>query len=109
MEAARQPLEIRSGRASPAGTGQAPSPPSTITTALPARIPSGGERCALRAFQLKIGKGGGQVGRGHLQGEQADLYQLSFTYDDMAIVKKMKEIVPEYKSQHSKYSELDHN
>ena len=40
---------------------------------------------------------------------EEDLYQLSFTYDDMAIVKKMKEIVPEYKSQHSKYSELDHN
>ena len=38
---------------------------------------------------------------------EEDLYQLSFTYDDMAIVKKMKEIVPEYKSQHSKYSELD--
>lgn len=40
---------------------------------------------------------------------EEDLYQLSFTYDDMAIVKKMKEIVPEYKSQHSKYSELDNN
>ena len=40
---------------------------------------------------------------------EEDLYQLSFTYDDMAIVKKMKEIVPEYKSQHSKYAELDHN
>ena len=40
---------------------------------------------------------------------EEELYQLSFTYDDMAIVKKMKEIVPEYKSQHSKYSELDHN
>lgn len=38
---------------------------------------------------------------------EEDLYQLSFTYDDIAIVKKMKEIVPEYKSQHSKYSELD--
>ena len=40
---------------------------------------------------------------------EEELYQLSFTYDDMAVVKKMKEIVPEYKSQHSKYSELDHN
>lgn len=40
---------------------------------------------------------------------EEDLYQLSFTYDDMAIVKKMKEIVPEYKSQHSKYAELDNN
>ena len=41
-----------------------------------------------------------------LKNEQS-LYDLSFTYDDMAIVKKMKEIVPEYKSQHSKYSQLD--
>ena len=40
---------------------------------------------------------------------EEDLYQLSFTYDDMAIVKKMKEIVPEYKSQHSKYAALDKN
>ena len=40
---------------------------------------------------------------------EEDLYQLSFTYDDMAVVKKMKEIVPEYKSQHSKYAELDNN
>ena len=38
---------------------------------------------------------------------EEDLYKLSFTCDDLAIVKKMKEIVPEYKSQHSKYSELD--
>jgi len=38
---------------------------------------------------------------------EEELYKLSFTYDDMAIVKKMKEIVPEYKSQHSKYSQLD--
>ena len=35
------------------------------------------------------------------------LLELSYTYDDMAIVKKMKEIVPEYKSQHSKFEELD--
>ncbi len=28
-------------------------------------------------------------------------------YDDMAIVRKMKAIVPEYKSQHRKYEELD--
>ncbi|MDO4461909.1 MAG: nucleoside-diphosphate sugar epimerase/dehydratase [Bacteroidia bacterium] len=28
-------------------------------------------------------------------------------YDDMSIVKKMKEIVPEFKSKHSKYEELD--
>ncbi len=39
--------------------------------------------------------------------DEKELYELSFTYDDMAIVKKMKEIVPEYKSQHSKYEELD--
>jgi FlaA1/EpsC-like NDP-sugar epimerase len=35
------------------------------------------------------------------------LLELSYTYDDMAIVKKMKEIVPEYKSQHSKFEKLD--
>ena len=35
------------------------------------------------------------------------LFELSHNADDMAIVKKMKEIVPEYKSQHSKYQELD--
>lgn len=38
---------------------------------------------------------------------EVELYELSKTYDDMAIVKKMKEIVPEYKSQNSKYEELD--
>ncbi|WP_293588646.1 polysaccharide biosynthesis protein [Prevotella sp.] len=36
-----------------------------------------------------------------------ELLQISFTHDDMAIVKKMKEIVPEYKSQVSKYQVLD--
>lgn len=40
---------------------------------------------------------------------EEELYQLSFTYDDMKIVAKMKEIVPEYKSQHSKYEALDKN
>ena len=40
---------------------------------------------------------------------EEELYKLSFTYDDMAIVKKMKEIVPEYRSQHSKYQVLDNN
>ncbi|EJW93042.1 epimerase/dehydratase WbiI [gut metagenome] len=35
------------------------------------------------------------------------LLESSKTFDDMAIVKIMKEIVPEYKSQHSKYQELD--
>lgn len=38
---------------------------------------------------------------------EEELYDLSFTYDDMAIVAKMKEIVPEYRSQHSKYEVLD--
>lgn len=41
-----------------------------------------------------------------LQNEK-DLYDISLRYDDMAIVKKMKEIVPEYKSKHSKYEVLD--
>lgn len=35
------------------------------------------------------------------------LNSLSHTYDDMAIVEKMKEIVPEYVSNNSKYSVLD--
>lgn len=38
---------------------------------------------------------------------EEELLQLSYGYDDMAIVKKMKEIVPEYKSRHSKYEALD--
>ncbi len=41
-----------------------------------------------------------------LQNEKV-LHELSFGYDDMAIVKKMKEIVPEYKSKQSKYEVLD--
>ena len=41
-----------------------------------------------------------------LQNEK-DLYEISLNYDDMAIVKKMKDIVPEYKSRHSKYEVLD--
>ena len=41
-----------------------------------------------------------------LQNEK-DLSEISLNYDDMAIVKKMKEIVPEYKSRHSKYEVLD--
>ena len=39
--------------------------------------------------------------------DERELYELSFSYDDMAIVKKMKEIVPEYKSNSSKYEVLD--
>lgn len=38
---------------------------------------------------------------------EEELYKLSFTYDDMAVVAKMKEIVPEYKSRQSKYEVLD--
>ena len=38
---------------------------------------------------------------------EESLFKLALEYDDMAIVKKMKEIVPEYKSQHSKYEVLD--
>ena len=36
-----------------------------------------------------------------------DLINISKRYDDMATVKKMKEIVPEYKSNNSKYEVLD--
>ena len=36
-----------------------------------------------------------------------ELITISKCYDDMATVKKMKEIVPEYKSNNSKYEELD--
>lgn len=38
---------------------------------------------------------------------EEELHEISFTYDDMKIVKKMKEIVPEYKSKVSKYEVLD--
>lgn len=38
---------------------------------------------------------------------EMDLYDLSLQYDDMEIVRKMKEIVPEYKSRHSKYEVID--
>lgn len=36
-----------------------------------------------------------------------ELSQIALTFDDMKIVGKMKAIVPEYKSQHSKYQVLD--
>ena len=39
--------------------------------------------------------------------QEDQLYQLSFTADDMEIVRQMKHIVPEFKSQHSKYEALD--
>lgn len=38
---------------------------------------------------------------------EKELLELSYSYDDMAIVKKMKEIVSEYKSKVSKYEILD--
>lgn len=41
-----------------------------------------------------------------LQNEK-ELHELSLTADDMEIVRKMKEIVPEYKSQNSKYQVFD--
>ena len=41
-----------------------------------------------------------------LQDEER-LLQASYTYDDMGIVKIMKEIVPEFKSRQSKYEDLD--
>ena len=40
-------------------------------------------------------------------GDKYGMLAASETFDDMAIVKIRKEIVPEYKSQHSKYQELD--
>ena len=39
--------------------------------------------------------------------ELDELSKLALTFDDMKIVGKMKAIVPEYKSQHSKYQALD--
>lgn len=38
---------------------------------------------------------------------ETELYELSETFDDMAIVRKMKEIVPEFRSQNSVYKVLD--
>ena len=39
--------------------------------------------------------------------EEDELYRLSFGYDAMEVVRKMKQIVPEFKSQHSPYEVLD--
>ena len=39
--------------------------------------------------------------------DEDELMELSYSHDDMKIVKKMKEIVPEYKSKVSKYEILD--
>ena len=44
-----------------------------------------------------------QVAKRH----EEELYRLSFGYDAMEIVKKMKLMVPEFKSQHSRYEVLD--
>ena len=38
---------------------------------------------------------------------EIELHELSFTADDMEIVRKMKEIVPEYKPKNTKFEELD--
>ena len=38
---------------------------------------------------------------------EEELYQLSFSYDAMEVVRKMKQMVPEFKSQHSQYEVLD--
>lgn len=38
---------------------------------------------------------------------EIELHELSKAFDDMAVVKKMKEIVPEFKSQNSKYQVFD--
>lgn len=38
---------------------------------------------------------------------EKELYDISLSYDSMAIVKKMKEIVPEYKSRNSVYEQID--
>ena len=40
---------------------------------------------------------------------EIELHELSKGFDDMAIVKKMKEIVPEFKSRNSKYEILDNS
>lgn len=39
--------------------------------------------------------------------DELELERLCYEYDEMAIVAKMKQIVPEYKSQHSKFEVLD--
>jgi len=36
-----------------------------------------------------------------------ELVSISHTYDEMNIVRKMKQIVPEFKSKNSVYAELD--
>lgn len=38
---------------------------------------------------------------------EMELYEISKSFDNMAIVRKMKEIVPEYKSEHSQFERLD--
>lgn len=41
--------------------------------------------------------------------QELRLYKASFAFDDMETVRIMKEIVPEFKSRHSKYEALDHD
>ena len=41
------------------------------------------------------------------QQNEEELYKLSFSYDPMKVVKKMKQIVPEFKSHFSRYEVLD--
>lgn len=50
----------------------------------------------VRSFDYEIAKS-----------NEEELLKLSYTHDDMTIVRKMKEIVPEFKSKHSKYEVLD--
>ena len=40
---------------------------------------------------------------------EIELHELSQSFDDMAIVRKMKEIVPEFRSRQSKYEVLDND
>ena len=44
---------------------------------------------------------------GQVNTDVMELVSISHTYDDMNIVRKMKQIVPEFKSKNSVYSELD--
>ena len=43
----------------------------------------------------------------HVSKDIDELIRIAYTFDDIAIVRKMKQIVPEFKSQNSVYSKLD--
>ena len=43
----------------------------------------------------------------HVSKDIDELIRIAHTFDDIAIVRKMKQIVPEFKSQNSVYSKLD--